>query len=115
MKDKKSILKVLFGISYIGIIGSLLTYIICTGENVATIASYAFTACAVITIICRSFLLPSANDFRVKRLNGMLAIGALLLIATSYLLIINNNIWAITLTIAAFIDIFTSFRYPQED
>ncbi|MFI3297627.1 MAG: hypothetical protein R3Y59_08395 [bacterium] len=115
MRDKKSILKVLFGISYIGLIGSVFTYIICTGGNVATIASYAFAVCAVILTASRSFLLPSANDFRVKRLNGMLAIGALLLIATAYLLIINNNIWAITLTIAAFIDIFTSYRYPQED
>lgn len=115
MKDKKSILKVLFGIGYVGMIGAVLTYIICTGEGAATMAAYVFAVCAVVTTVCRCFLLPPANDFRVKRLNGMLSIGALLLLATAYLLIVGENIWAITLTIAAFIDIFTSYRYPQED
>lgn len=59
--------------------------------------------------------LPRTDDFRIRRLNNLLAISAILILVTAYLMYLNQNIWAITLTIAAFIDLFTTFRYPKVD
>ena len=100
----------LYGIGYIVIIISTLLFIF----NDWSWVCYIFAAGAICTIIGRYMTLPQATDFRIRRLNGMLMISAVLILATAYLMYLGKNAWAITLTIAAFIDIYTTFRYPEK-
>lgn len=98
----------LYSTGYIVIIAATLVYIFSDWHWAAII----FGVGAVAATVGRYLTLPAATNFRIKRLNNMLAISAVLMLATAYLMFIEENIWAITLTIAAFIDIFTTFRYP---
>lgn len=75
-------------------------------------AQYAFLGGVLIMILGRYLTLPKVDDFRAKRLNNMLAVGALLLIASCYFMFSQNNAWVITLFISAIIDLYTALRYP---
>lgn len=99
----------LYAAGYITLIVSTLVYIFTDWIP----ASLIFAVGAVCAIIGRYLILPEPSDFRIKRLNNMLGISAILIISTAYLMYIGENVWAITLTLAAFIDIFTTFRYPK--
>lgn len=101
---------ILYGIGYSAIIIATLLHIFEVWQH----TPYIFAVAAVVTIVGRYLTLPRSDNFRVRRLNNMLAISAILLAATAYLMFLGENVWAITLTIAAFIDIFTTFRYPKE-
>lgn len=110
MNTKKNIGFPMFSIGYITLIISVMLYIF----SDFNFSVYTFAVGVVLTIIGRFLTLPSPDNFRIKRLNNMLALGALLLVGTAYLMFIDNNAWAITLTISAFIDIFTTYRYPDK-
>lgn len=79
------------------------------------LAPYIFSVGVVGVLIGKFQTLPKPVNFRIRRLNNMLAVGGLLLMASAYLMFINVNIWAVTLLIAAFIDFYTSFRYPNNN
>lgn len=108
--DKNKIGFPLFVVGYIILIASVLVFIF----SDLRFAVYSFSVGVVLTIVGRFLTLPSPDNFRIRRLNNILAVGALLLAGTAYLMFINNNAWAITLTISAFIDIFTTYRYPDK-
>lgn len=110
MKGSYKTGSILYGVGYVSIIAATLVYILAEWYP----AVYVFAVAAAVTVVGRYLTLPSADNWRVRRLNNMLAISAILLIATAYLMYTGTNIWAITLIIAAFIDLFTSFRYPKE-
>lgn len=101
----------LYAIGYVTLIASTLVYIFAEWTPI----SFVFAIGAVCAIVGRYLILPEPSDFRIKRLNNMLGISAILIIATAYLMYLEENVWAITLTIAAFIDIFTTFRYPKNN
>lgn len=101
---------VLFVTGYITVITTTLLFII----KEWSILPYIFSAGAILTITGRYMTLPLPENFRIRRLNNLLAIGAVLLLTTAYFLFKGNNVWALTLTLSAFIDLFTSFRYPKK-
>ncbi len=106
MTDNKpnKFLTVLYSIGYILVIGGTLMHI----------AEFEWSWCvfsvgALATIVGRALTLPSGN-FAVRRLNMILLMGALGLVASAYFMYVGSNSWAVTLTISAFIDLYTSFR-----
>lgn len=103
----------LYTLGYIGIILSTIYYITQEDTSKFYISATIFGITTVITIIGRYITLPQPDDFKTKRLNRILAISAILLCVTCYFMFKHNNAWAISLTIAAFIDIYTSFRYKK--
>ena len=84
-------------------IGSMIAYI-----------PYLFSVGAALSIFGRVLTLPQSDDFRVRRLNNMLSVSAVLIIGSAYLMFKGENLCILTLFISAFIDIYTSFRYPKE-
>ena len=54
-------------------------------------------------------------NFIIKRLRRQQILGALLLIATGFMMIfLNNNEWILCLTISAVFELYTAFRIPAE-
>lgn len=111
MKQSNKTGIILYGAGYSAIIVVTLLHILEVWEY----TPYVFATAAAVTIAGRYLMLPRPDNFRVRRLNNMLAISAILLAASAHLMFLGKNIWAITLTIAAFIDIFTTFRYPNKE
>ncbi len=55
------------------------------------------------------------SNFIIKRLRRQQILGAVLLIATGFLMIfMKHNEWVLCLTISAVIELYTSFRIPSE-
>ncbi len=109
----KKIAFILYVIGYILIIVSTLLFVFQKFFGLVEIIPYIFCAGVLVAIIGRVFTLPKADDFRKKRLNTMLAIAAVLLLASAYFILKNNHAFIITLIITAFIDLFTAIRYPE--
>lgn len=74
---------------------------------------YVFSIGAVLSIVGRVFTLVQSDDFRVRRFNNMLAVSAVLVVISAYLMFKGENFCIVTLFISGFIDIYISFRYPQ--
>ena len=54
-------------------------------------------------------------NFIIKRLRRQQILGALLLIATGFMMIfLKNNEWILCLTISAVFELYTAFRIPAE-
>jgi hypothetical protein len=81
-----------------------------------SIAPYLVGIGGIVIFILRLTNRPQTNDFRIKRLLGIQLLGSLLLVASAYFMYTDNpkNVWALTLFLAAFIEIFTIFRLPKE-
>lgn len=100
----------LFAAGYILIlVGALLAI------NEVFFASYLFALGTVSMLYGRIKQRPKSDNFKVRRLNGLWGFAGLLFIVTTYLMFIEVRIWVLTLFLAAFIDFYTSFRYPKED
>ena len=55
------------------------------------------------------------QNVTVKRLRAQQVLGALLLVATGALMFfMHHNEWILCLTVAALLELYTSFRIPQE-
>ena len=80
------------------------------------VAPYLVGAGSLIIFVFRIIYAPKTDDFKVRRLRGMQFISSCLLVASAYLMFTNNppNAWALTLFLAAFLDIFIAFRMPKE-
>lgn len=104
----------LYAIGYIIIIVAVIGFIFNPINSLFAYIPYLFSVGAVLSIIGRVLTLPQSDDFRVRRLNNMLAISAVLIIGSAYLMFKGENLCILTLFISAFIDIYTSFRYPKE-
>ncbi len=94
-------------VGYLGIIVSTVLHILDTEW-----AFHPFCVSALLTIIGRGLSLPS-GDFRIRRLNMILLVGAFGLIGTAYFMYKGSNSWAVSLLISAIIDLYTSFRYKD--
>ena len=105
----------LYAIGYIIIIIAVIGFIFNPISSLSTYIPYVFSIGAVFSIIGRILTLPQSEDFRVRRLNNMLAVSAILIIVSAYLMFKGENFCILTLFISAFIDIYTSFRYPQKN
>ena len=104
----------LYAIGYIIIIVAVIGFIFNPISSLFAYIPYLFSIGAVLSIFGRVLTLPQSDDFRVRRLNNMLAVSAVLIIGSAYLMFKGENLCILTLFISAFIDIYTSFRYPKE-
>ncbi len=109
-KTKLTYQFIIFAAGYIVVILSALAVML--GH---TAAQYAFFGGVLLLIVGRYLTLPRSDNFRVRRLNNILAVGAVFLIASCWLMYTGRNAWVVTLVIAAIFDLYTSFRYPKED
>lgn len=75
---------------------------------------YVYGTGAIGLITFRILTLKNSTNFRIRRLHAILAISSLLMLATAYLMYIQNNAWAITLILAALFDLLVSLRTPKE-
>lgn len=103
---------VLYVVGYILVIISTLLFIFQKYIGLEEYIPYLFCAGVAVAIVGRIFTLPKAEGFRQKRLNILLAVAAVLLLASAYLMVKNNHAFIIALIITAFIDLFTAIRYP---
>lgn len=71
---------------------------------------WIFSAGAVAVTIARIWSMKKSDDVRTRRLQAQQLIGTGCLLGTAYLMYTQNNTWAITLLISAFIDIWVSYR-----
>lgn len=104
----------LYAIGYIIIIIAVIGFIFNPINVIYPYIPYIFSVGATLSIFGRLLTLPQSEDFRVRRLNNMLAVSAVLVLISAYLMFKGENIAILTLFISAFIDIYTSFRYPKE-
>ena len=104
----------LYAIGYIVIIVAVIGFIFNPIGYLFAYIPYLFSIGATLSIFGRVLTLPQSDDFRVRRLNNMLAVSAILIIGSAYLMFKGENLCILTLFISAFIDIYTSFRYPKE-
>ena len=104
----------LYAIGYVIIIVAVVGFIFNPIGSLFAYIPYLFSIGATLSIIGRILTLPQSDDFRIRRLNNMLAVSAILIIGSAYLMFKGENLCILTLFISAFIDIYTSFRYPKE-
>ena len=104
----------LYAIGYVVIIVAVIGFIFNPIGSLFAYIPYLFSIGAALSIIGRVLTLPQSDDFRVRRLNNMLAVSAVLIIGSAYLMFKGENLCILTLFISAVIDIYTSFRYPKE-
>lgn len=80
-------------------------------------APYIFSVGAIFVFVLRliSPIKNESNDFRVKRLIRMQFISSCLLIVGAYFMFAKQNTWALSLFIAAFLDLFIAFRLPKKE
>lgn len=104
----------LYATGYVVIIVAVIGFIFNPIGSLFAYIPYLFSIGAALSIIGRVLTLPQSDDFRVRRLNNMLAVSAVLIIGSAYLMFKGENLCILTLFISAFIDIYTSFRYPKE-
>ena len=104
----------LYAIGYIVIIIAVIGFIFNPIVSLSIYIPYIFSVGATLSIIGRLLTLPQSDDFRVRRLNNMLAVGAVLVVVSAYLMFKGENLCILTLFISAFLDLYTSFRYPKE-
>lgn len=104
----------LYAAGYIIVIIAVIGFIFNPIASLYVYIPYIFSAGAAFSIIGRLLTLPQSDDFRVRRLNNMLAVSAVLVLISAYLMFKEENLCILTLCISAFIDIYTSFRYPKE-
>jgi len=80
------------------------------------IAPYLVGTGALVIFVFRQVFTPRSENFRIRRLMRMQLISSALLLVSAYLMFTNNprNAWALTLFLAAFLDIFIIWRMPKE-
>lgn len=105
----------IYAIGYIIIIIAVIEFIFNPIASLSLYVPYIFSVGATFSIIGRLLTLPQSDNFRVRRLNNMLAVSAVLVLISAYLIFKGENLSILTLFISAFIDIYTSFRYPKEN
>ncbi len=78
-------------------------------------APYMFSVGAAGLIILKIISLKNAPapDFRIRRLNNIQAIAAVLLVVAAYLMFIKSNFWALALILSAVFDLVVVFRMPE--
>lgn len=81
-----------------------------------SLSPYIFTVGAVLVCIAQFFTKPSGNSATLKRLHRQQVFGAVLLVlAGVFMFTTHGNEWIVCMSIAAFIQLYTSFRIPNEE
>lgn len=99
------------------VVGSLLL-LVGAGSYIThwALSPYLFTAGAVLVCIAQFFTHPAGNSATLKRLHRQQVLGAVLLVlAGVFMFTTHGNEWIVCMTIAAFIQLYTSFRIPNEE
>ncbi len=96
-----------FAMGYMAVIAGALTYILAKNP---LIGFTIFSVGAVVVAAMRMAMLKKSDNVRTRRLQAQQLIGTGCLLGTAYLMYAQNNAWAITLLISAFIDVWVSFR-----
>ena len=78
----------LYAIGYIIIIVAVIGFIFNPISYLFDYIPYIFSAGATLSIVGRVLTLPQSDDFRVRRLNNMLAVSAILIIGSAVALFI---------------------------
>lgn len=96
-----------FAVGYVAVIVGALTYILVDNTLIGFII---FSVGALAVAATRLLSLKKSDDTRTRRLQVQQIIGVGSMLASGYLMYVENSAWAITLLISAFIDIWLSFR-----
>ncbi len=81
-----------------------------------SLSPYIFTVGAVLVCIAQFLTHPAGNSATLKRLHRQQVLGAVLLVlAGVFMFTTHGNEWIVCMTIAAFIQLYTSFRIPNEE
>lgn len=79
------------------------------------LSPYVYTIGAILFASAR-WLTPHGVNTNIRRLRRQQDLGALLLVAAGVcMLLTRGNEWIVCLTLAAVIELYTSFRIPQEE
>lgn len=80
------------------------------------LSPYIYTVGATLVALAQINSPSSCRSATVKRLRRQQIFGALLLVLTGALMLYTHgNEWIVSLTIAAILELYTSFRIPQEE
>ena len=99
------------------VIGSLLL-LVGAGSYIThwALSPYLFTAGAVFIAVAQAFSAPHGNSVTLKRLHRQQVFGAILLVlAGVFMFTTHGNEWIVCMTIAAVLQLYTSFRIPNEE
>jgi len=81
-----------------------------------TLSPYIYTIGATLVALAQINSPSRSNSPVVKRLRRQQIFGALLLVLTgAFMFFTHENEWIVSLTIAAVLELYTSFRIPQEE
>lgn len=103
--------KIILVLSGLLMVGGAVAYLFFSKEYVIV----AFGLGVIGSLYIKIKTLPRDADFRIKRLQKIQALSAVLLLGTVYLMYIEHNAWIITLILSAIIDLIVSFRMPKEN
>ena len=80
------------------------------------LSPYIYTAGAVMVAVIQLMYGNEGTNIVIRRLRKQQIFGALLLLLTSlFMFTTSHNEWIVCLTIAAILELYTSFRIPQEE
>jgi len=74
---------------------------------------WVMIAGVVLNVVGRVMTLPKTDDFRVKRLNNLLALSSVFLVAAAYFMFTGKAACIAFILISAFIDLWVTFRMPK--
>ena len=74
------------------------------------LSPWVFSFGVVLDIVGRVMTLPPLKNFRVRRLNNIMALSAILLIASAYFMFIGKSYCIITILLSALFDLWYSYR-----
>jgi hypothetical protein len=79
------------------------------------VASYIYTVGAALFAVMQFMGRVRGGNFAVRRLVTMQTIGSFALVAAGVLMFTHHrNEWIVAMSIGAFLQLYTSFRIPQE-
>lgn len=108
---KKTLIPAFFAVGAVMSLAGAMAYV-----TKWSLAPYIFMVGSVLVALAQIFSPSEADSVNVRRLRRQQILGSLLLVLTGPLMIfLNGNEWIVSLTLAAFIELFTSIRLPQEE
>lgn len=81
----------------------------------AYVAPYIYSVGAFLLFIFRFLFSVKSEDFRVRRLMRIQLVSSALLLVGAYFMFKKENTWALSLFIAAFLDLYVIYRMPKEN
>lgn len=108
---KKKLISAFFAVGAVMSLAGALAYI-----TRWPLAPYIYIVGSLLVAFAQIFSPAEADSVNVRRLRRQQILGSLLLVLTGPLMLfLHGNEWIVSLTLAAVIELFTSFRLPQEE